>query len=322
MTYRIKLLLACLLCVRFGALAETFHTSDGQTLSGDIVSADESGFILKDASGNYGQRIPWTKLTQDDLKELLQNPKAGQFVQPFIMVSTEEKLKKTEIEIKDYTHLARPKKMSLIGALFSSPMGLFIILIVMGANLYAAYEIAKFRGHSVPLACGVSFVVPFIAPVVFLSISKRFKTAADPWAAPEEPLPGADESKPAGDASTDAPIAEATAEAAGSHGGQPKVAASELPPARKFARGQFTFNRRFFETQMPGFFAVVRPEALKDSVIGVKSSRGDLVAHRIPRISANDITFQVNKGNASEEVIVPFVELQEVEIRHKDASGE
>ena len=84
-------------------------------------------------------------------------------------------------------------------------------------------------------------------------------------------------------------------------------------------RGQFTFNRRFFETQVPGFFAVIRPEADKDMALIFKSSRGTYTAARISRISPSEIYLQIQKGHASEEVIIPFVEIQEVILKHKDA---
>ncbi len=45
------------------------------------------------------------------------------------------------------------------------------------------------------------------------------------------------------------------------------------PPPKVFARGQFTFNRRFFETQLPGFFAMTRPEAERDTVLTFQTTR-------------------------------------------------
>ena len=70
---------------------------------------------------------------------------------------------------------------------------------------------------------------------------------------------------------------------------------------------------------MPGFFAVMRPEADKEMVLVFKSARGTHMAQRISRISPNEIYLQVQKGHASEEVIVPFGEIQEVVLKHKDA---
>jgi hypothetical protein len=51
----------------------------------------------------------------------------------------------------------------------------------------------------------------------------------------------------------------------------------------------------------------------------VKSSRGQFIGQRISRIAANDFHLQVQKGHASEEVMIPFMEIQEVQLKHKDA---
>jgi len=40
---------------------------------------------------------------------------------------------------------------------------------------------------------------------------------------------------------------------------------------------------------------------------------------RITRIAANELHLQVQKGHASEEVMIPFIEIQEVRLKHKDA---
>ncbi len=92
-----------------------------------------------------------------------------------------------------------------------------------------------------------------------------------------------------------------------------------LPPTTTFQRGQFTFNRRFFETKFPGFFGVVRRDADKDMVLVIKSARGQYVGQRISRIAANDLHLQVQRGPASEEVMIPFQEIQQIQLRHKDA---
>ena len=79
------------------------------------------------------------------------------------------------------------------------------------------------------------------------------------------------------------------------------------------------FNRRFFETKFPGFFGVVRREAEKDMVLIIKAARGEHIVDRISRIAANDLHAQVRKGQASEEVMIPFTEIQEIRLKHKDS---
>jgi hypothetical protein len=104
---------------------------------------------------------------------------------------------------------------------------------------------------------------------------------------------------------------------------------TETPPAAPehsypapitYQRGQFTFNRRFFETKFPNFFGVVRKEADKDMVLVFKTARGTYVGTRIARIAASDLHLQVVKGHASEEVIIPFTEISEIVQKHKDAA--
>ena len=79
------------------------------------------------------------------------------------------------------------------------------------------------------------------------------------------------------------------------------------------------FNRRFFETKFSGFFSIIRREAEKDLVLVVKTMRGQFEVKRVTRIAANDIHFEVAKGSATSEVMVPFAEIQEIQLKHKDA---
>ena len=86
-----------------------------------------------------------------------------------------------------------------------------------------------------------------------------------------------------------------------------------------YQRGQFTFNRRFFETKFSNFFSVVRREADKDLVFVVKTARAQTIVQRITRIASNDVHFEVLQGTARREIMMPFADIQEIQIRHKDA---
>ena len=316
-TYSICVLLLCCGLLSGIARAETFHLASGQTVTGDIVSMDETGIVLKQTDGSYGERTPWTKLSQADLKDLEQNPKAAQFVGPFIEQSQEDKMKRTEIEVKEVPHLARPAGHSLIAALFTSTMGIFIVLVVYAGNLYAAYEVSIFRAQPAGLVCGVSAVAPVIGPIIFLAMPTKLRRKEEEWQPPvEEHVETGMEAAIAAD---QAGITEQSGDVAVQPTAAQVAAAAALPPTKTYLRGQFTFNRRFFETQLPAFFAMSRPEAEVDKVLTFKAARGTYIAQRISRISANELHLQVIKGPASEEVIVPFVEIQEVQLKHKDA---
>lgn len=315
MFHRFSVILMFCLLAATAALAQnqtiTLHFADGTTMTGEVAQVNEAGILLREASGQLTPRVPWTKLSQADLKELEQNPKAAKFVEPFIEVSQEELRKKTEVQIKEFPKLKRPANGSLFGGLGGSLLGVVTLLILYGSNLYAAYEISIFRAQPAGLVCGVAAVAPVVGPIIFLSMPTRLRQKEPEWQAPAEEYPAGSEAEAAITAEQAAATAEADAAA------QAAAQPAGPPPPKVFARGQFTFNRRFFETQMPGFFAVTRPEAEKDTVMTFKTSRGTFIVQRISRISASDITLQVNKGHAFEDNIVPFVEIQEVQIQRQ-----
>ena len=161
------------------------------------------------------------------------------------------------------------------------------------------------------MVCGVSAVAPFIGPVIFLCLPTRMEMPTEAVGEPAPPEPTALEhgsmaDAPAGTVSTSLHIAH-------------EEAAAARPETQVFKRGQFTFNRRFIETKFSGFFGLVRRDSEKDLVLLLKSSRGDFAVNRITRIAANDLHVEVRKGAATSEVQIPFVEIQEIQLKHKDA---
>jgi hypothetical protein len=74
------------LCGLLGGVvrAETLQLNDGQSASGDIVSFNENGLVLRLSDGKYSDRIPWGKFSQEDLRKFAENPKMATFVEPFI----------------------------------------------------------------------------------------------------------------------------------------------------------------------------------------------------------------------------------------------
>jgi hypothetical protein len=100
---------------------------------------------------------------------------------------------------------------------------------------------------------------------------------------------------------------------------QPKHAGGAKPGTepKVFRRTEHTINRRFIETQFPGFFRVVPSEAEKDLVIVFRTPRKEFVGRRITRISASEVHLQVLSGVG--EVAVTIAEITEIQVRHKDA---
>jgi hypothetical protein len=313
------------------ARADTFQLNDGTSVSGDVVSGNESGLRLRLPDDTYSQPVPWTNFSQEDLKKFAQDPKMAnfkleQFVSPYIEVSEEQRRQKTEVNVnKDFPRLQRPSAGSLFGAMLSSSVGLFIIVLVYAAGIYAAYEIALFRRRPVALVCGLAAIplLGFLSPIIFLSMPTRELPVEEdlggyqpegtvPPEAPSFTVPG-----------VAAPAPEPTTDTGGLRLSQPAAhgtpSGAPLPQPQVFQRGAFMFNRRFFETKFPGFFGMVRREAEKDMVLTIKSARGEYIVDRFSRISANEIHAQVRKGPATEEVMIPFTEVQEIQLKHKDS---
>ena len=186
-------------------------------------------------------------------------------------------------------------------------------------------------------------MLPIIGPIIFLALPGQAEPAAAsveeveaapaPAAAPREAAsaaPSAPSAASAAVSTTPAPSASAPAEAARAQASgihlakswQPPTDSepeSEAPATQVFQRGQFMFNRRFFETKFPGFFGVIRREADKKLVLLVKTPRGRYDVQRITRIAANDVHFEIPHGTVTQEVMVPFAEIQEIQLKHKDA---
>jgi hypothetical protein len=296
----------------------TLHPKNGTAVTGTILDMGEQGIRLQLADGTYMDNpIPWGLLSQDDLKLLHNNQKAAPFVEPFIQIPRAEKLERTQVDIKDPPRLTRPAPGSVFAALAGSSVGLVMLLLVYLGNIYAGYEIALFRAQPPALVCGIAAVAPVLGPVIFLALPTRMRgEEAEAQAGPDENLEAAIAAEQA------VPLPAAAAPKGGRRAPTQPVAVTAAAAAasggKTFVRGQFTFNRRFFETQMPGFFGVVRPEADKQTDLTFKTARGTFLVNRISRISPNDIHIQVIKGHASEEIIIPFLEIQEVYMTPKE----
>ncbi len=325
---RFSLILSLLCWVVLAATGrgESFKLTTGQEITGELLltSANEAGIQIKIAEGNY-ERVPWSNFAQEDLRKFAQNPKLQPLVEPWVDITPEEKIKKTEVKITPPPRLERAAPQSLFGAMFSSSVGLFLVLVLYGANIYAGYEVAIFRAQPQMLVAGLSAIplLGFAAPIAFLAMPTRLKPTEEAPGTVVEPMaePAAAAAPAASGADPLNPMqAEGVQHPAGlklAH--EEKPAGPKLPETVVYKRGEFTFNRRFFETKFPNFFGVVRREGDKDMLFIVKSSRGEYTAQRISRIAANDFHLLVHRGHATEEVMVPFIEIQEVRVQHKDA---
>ena len=326
---RFCLIFSCLavVLVTLVGRTESFKLTNGQEISGEILptSANDQGVQIKVGEGSY-ERVPWTSFSQEDLKRLAQNQRMQPLVEPFIEISREEKIKMTDPNLKQPERLERPTGSSILGAMFSSGLGIFLLFLIYAANIYAGYEVAIFRARPVVMVAGLSAIpfLGFVVPIAFLAMPTRLDR-------PQERAESAQPATAAGSAPEVNPMKgdvagatnpmrdESVAHPAGLHLAHEEKKEVSLPQTVSFQRGQFTFNRRFFETKFSNFFGVVRRDADKDMVLVIKSARGHYSGERISRIAQNDLHLQVHHGGVSEEVMIPFQEIQEIKLQHKDA---
>ena len=165
--------------------AITFDLTDGSKVEGEIILARPDGLQIR-MDGNKYEKLEWSKFSQATLSELRKDNKLAPYVEPYIEVSLDEKIKKTEVAIKEVPRLDRPAKKSFFGAMFSSSVGIVCMLLIYAANIYAGYEIATIRAHSPAMVCGISAVAPIIGPVVFLCLPTKMPPSADEIAEEEQ----------------------------------------------------------------------------------------------------------------------------------------
>jgi len=305
--------------------AGEFKLTNGNLLRGEVASADEDGLVVKLDLGGFSKREPWINFSQETLKDLAKDSKVAPLVEPFIELEPEQikaREKQKEIVVKPVPNrLERPTPKPNLATAFLTPLGLTILAMLMLANLYAAWEIALFRQQPVALVCGLSVLFPGLVPLIFLSLPTRVVHAQAEGVAAEMAVAGSGDGHGGAKAKTTSTFPAATAGGLSLAGGTKAEAGSAHTQAQNYTRGEFTFNRRFFETKFPGFFRLVPSDAEKDLVMVIKAVRGEYVGKRISRISMNEMHLQLQSGNASAEVMVPFVEIQSVQIRHKDAKA-
>jgi hypothetical protein len=301
-----RIILGFWLCgLLMAAHADTIPLADGTSLTGDIISFNDAGVIFRLADSKYSDRIAWTKFSQEGLKQLANNPKISPMVEPFIEIPLSDRPQKPEIKINDVTRLEVPPKQSLLGALLSSSVGIFVLLLIYGANIYAGYEIAVVRARSKGLVMGVAAVLPILGPIIFLAMPMQAEVV------PVEEI--VESSKPPGSTVPGEPASsqeeiQVTAVTAGS-APAPKTA------GQVFKRGQFTFNRRFIESKFGGYLAEVRSAADADTTLIVKTTTSQTVVERIVNLGANEMQVEVMLGETRQQATITFADIQEIQIK-------
>jgi hypothetical protein len=295
--------------------ADTFPLTDGTSVTGDAISYNDNGVVFRLEVDKYSERVPWTKFSQDALEQLSKNPRIKLLADPFIETApVEARAKKVEVKVNEVSRLELPPKQSLFGALFSSSVGLVALMLIYAANIFAGYEIAVVRLRPIPVVMGLAVVLPILGPLIFLIMPVRAAApepaAMQPMTAPQTfTVPGAAQPTAAGIHIVEASWQGKSSSAPGANANEPQI----------FQRGQFTFNRRFFETKFSGFFALIRREAEKNLVLIVKTGRENMVVERITRIATNEMHVEVGQSVVKKEIMVPFAEIVEVQLKPKSA---
>lgn len=329
--------------------ADTYSLADGTTLTGDIVTFTDAGIIFRTGDDKYTPRMPWTQFSQEGLQELAQNPKIRPMVEPFMELPPVVRAQPTDnLEVHEVTRLSVPVRQSLLGALTSSSVGVFLLLLIYAANLYAAFEVAVCRARPIPMVMGISALLPVVGPAIFFCLPTNMAASEL-----DRPMGGEAEAQaaPAAAAPTAAPAASQTAGASGAATPPPasttrapspapssKTAAEpvdpefadilisvtpsapkESPVSQVFKRGQFTFNRRFFETKFAGFMQVTRSEADQKLHLILKIPQGEFVVERFLRVGTGDLDFETIQGGQAQVVTAPFGDIQEINLKSKPA---
>jgi hypothetical protein len=294
------------LCLLGGA---AYPLSDGTVLEGDPISYNAQGMVVKKADGTFAQRVAWTNFTQEALKELYKDPKAKAFVEPYVEVEENDAEKKPVLEVKpkQLKRLDRPDPKAGWSSLFASPVTVTLLLLLWAGNVYAGFEAGIFRNYPPLLVAGLAAVVPLLAPAIFLCLPARLKKTHDEMAAESMAQ------------HTQGQTPQLQVGYRGQPGEDGAEAAEEAPKVTVYQRGQTTFNRRFFETKFAGFLKVVPGEAEKDMMIHIRSSRGEHSGNRLTRVLQNELHLQVSKGGATSDVIIPFNDIYEIQVRPKEA---
>jgi hypothetical protein len=286
----------------------SYPLADGNVLEGEPISFDARGVVVKKPDGGFADRVGWTNLTQEALKELYKLPKAKQFVEPYLDIDEPDPDKPPPIEVKPKVlpRLDRPDPKAGWGSMFASPVTVVLFLLLWAGNVYAGFEVGIFRNYPPFLTAGLAAVAPVIAPIVFLCLPPRLQKSLDEL--------GAESMAQYGDTAQQPQLQV-------NYRGQPgtEAQAEEESKVTVYQRGQTTFNRRFFETKFAGFLKMVPGEAEKDMVIFVRSARGEHSGSRLTRVLQNEVHLQVNKGEATADVIIPFNDIYEIQVRPKEA---
>lgn len=285
--------------------AETYTLTDGSSLSGDIVKFDDHDAMIHTTADAY-TNIDWPRFSQDSLKQLSANPKYRAYAAPFLDAVAPAK---PSVTASEPTRMTSPEQLhpSIIGGIFGSSLGLFILLVIYAANLYAAFEVAVVRGKPPAMVIGVAAVLPIAGPIIFLSQPVKMESVEE--TVPVEPMPG--EPVPPAPGTPPAPGQEDIQIVAASWQGSQE---EKKPQPQVFSRGKFTFNKRFIETKFAGFIGEPKGEA-KTYSMSIKTLKETINVECIKQVGQTEAIVETPHG----QLTVGFGDIQEIILIPKPA---
>ena len=282
------------------AAAETLSLTDGGSVSGDIIKSDDSGIMLRTPEETY-TNVAWSRFSQASLHQLAANPKMKNFVEPFFEPDAAKRAPREEIKVNAVTRMERPEP-SLFGGLFKSSLGLFLLFVVYAANLLAAYEISIVKARSAAQVMGVAAILPIIGPIIFLVLKMNTGPTAEEKAAEAIAAEVVAAQKP----QVPIEIAEASWKQTEVKKAEPQI----------FARGKFTFNKRFVETKFADFMGAATGAQAKAFAMTVRTSKEEVSVERIASVAVAEVILEVPQRG---QVTVVLADIQEVKLTPKSA---
>lgn len=205
-------------------------------------------------------------------------------------------------------------KQGLAGSLFGSPIMLFFLLLLLGANFYLAREIADCKGRPRGLVCGLSFVAPFVVPLVFVMmpmtagkaaiVGPRSRVAEAAEKAKTRSMETAAKPAPAARKPNPKPPPEAQPEAQ-SQPEQPVVNGY-------YHRSQVKFNRNFFVTELMRFSRAV---PVGEWMVVRTIAGEEMWAARVTAVNEEGVAFSVAAGEIWADKALAYHQINEIFIQ-------
>ena len=295
-----------LLAITAAVMATDFHFNSGDKITGELAAIDGNGFVIRLPDGTYTPRFPWLKLSDETLEALKDHPKAKKFVEPLILPPAEEVAVK---EAKAAIKLSPPAMPAPVDArkgwltAIMSPPGLLFLGLLYLANLYAAYEISRFKWRPAALVCGAAAVLPVIGPVLFVILPRYI-------------APVVEDATKAASADMKLAVADSGPSLVKQMGmaraGANQAVEEVTGGTRSFTRATHTFNRKFLEGQLGNFLKPVVGGEDAGMALEVVHARGTSRCQRIARLTMNDAVFLDEEGR---EIPVEYMDLKEIHVR-------